>query len=258
MSKPTGLAQTALACTLLGLACAPAPAGQGAPAAKRLTASADVFGLTKVHELHLHLSPAEWEKMQAVVGGMMFPGGPGGKGGKGGSGGPKQPAAKKPDAGADVHKGSGFGMQFPWAHADLTADGTTYPNVAVRYKGNASYMATSRGLKRNFKIELDRYESGQRFCGLKTLTLNAGGMDPERLREALSYAVFRAAGVPAPRTAFALVTLTVPGKYDKELLGLYTLIESVDKTFLADRFGTTKGVLMKPEGVRGIDYLGDD
>ena len=39
-------------------------------------------------------------------------------------------------------------------------------------------------------------------------------MDPTRGREALAYAVFRAAGVPAPRTAFAEVTLTVPGKYD--------------------------------------------
>ena len=39
----------------------------------------------------------------------------------------------------------------------------------------------------------------------------------------------RAAGVPAPRTAYAEVTLTVPGKFDREYLGLYTVIEQVDK-----------------------------
>src|SRR5207245_2839475 len=83
----------------------------------------------------------------------------------------------------------------------------------------ASYLMSARGLKRNFKIELDRYHADQRYHGLKTINLNAGAMDPTKAREALSFAVFRAAGVPAPRTSYAQVTLTVPGKYDKELLG---------------------------------------
>ena len=97
-----------------------------------------------------------------------------------------------------------------------------------------------------------------RFHGLKSINLTAGAMDPSKMREALSFAVFRAAGVPAPRTAFAEATLTVPGKYDKEYLGLYTFIEQVDKTFLKDRFKNNKGLLMKPERLRGIEYLGDD
>src|SRR5205085_8062526 len=115
----------------------------------------------------------------------------------------------------------------------------------VRFKGNASYMASSRGLKRNFKIELDHYDTDLRFHGLKTINLNAGAMDPTKGREALSFAVIRAAGVPAPRTAYAEVTLTVPGKYDRELLGLYTVVEQVDRTFLKDRFKNSKGVLLK-------------
>src|SRR5438093_1490529 len=49
------------------------------PAAKM--AGKDVFGLTKVHDLHLEIPAKEWEKMQAVTGGMRFPGGPGGFGG---------------------------------------------------------------------------------------------------------------------------------------------------------------------------------
>src|SRR5207244_3854142 len=72
------------------------------------------------------------------------------------------------------------------------------------------------------------------------------------------YAVFRAAGVPAPRTAFAEVTLSVPGKYDKEYLGLYVLVEEVDAAFVRERFGSDKGLLMKPQRLRGIDYLGDE
>ncbi len=73
-----------------------------------------------------------------------------------------------------------------------------------------------------------------------------------------SYAVFRAAGVPAPRTAFAEVTLTTPGKYDKEYLGIYTVVEQVSKAFLRDHFKSAKGLLLKPEGVRGIDYFGEN
>jgi spore coat protein CotH len=187
-----------------------------------------------------------------------FPGGPGGPGGfpggPGGRGGPENPADKS----ADVHKGSGFGMEFPIIHAEFAAEGQTIKNIGLRYKGNASYMASARGLKRNFKVELDHYDDTLRFHGQKKINLNAGAMDPTKGREALSYAIFRAAGVPAPRTAFAQVTLTIPGKYDREFLGLYTVVEQVDKTFLKDRFKNGGGLLMKPEGVRGFEYMGDD
>src|SRR5262249_53290883 len=89
------------------------------------------------------------------------------------------------------------------------------------------------------------------------LALNNNVMDPSTAREALSYAVYRAAGVPAPRTAYAQVFLTVPGKHDKVLVGLYTLIETVDKTFLKERFGNGKGMLLKPEHGGPLDYLGE-
>jgi spore coat protein CotH len=114
-------------------------------------------------------------------------------------------------------------------------------------------------LKRNLKVEFDRHNDKQRFHGLKTLNLNAGAADPTKLREALAYAIYRDAGVPAPRTAFANVSLTVPGKYDNELLGLYTVVEQVNKTFLKERFGDASGLLMKPERMlRGMEYLGED
>src|SRR5437764_6819634 len=83
-------------------------------------------------------------------------------------------------------------------------------------------------------------------------------MDPAKVREALAYAVFRAAGVPAPRSAFAEVTLTVPGKYDKEYLGLYTVVEQVGKSFLQDHFRRADGLLLKPEGLRNLEYLGEE
>lgn len=205
----------------------------------------EVFGLAKVHEFHLELTAREWERMQAVIPGMtLFA--------------PKRPVPKDGEEPFEWHKTPGFGIEFPWAHAELHAGGRVYKNVGLRYKGNGSYVSTDKMLKRNLKIELDHYDDDQRFHGLKTITLNAGAVDASRMREALAYGVFRSAGAPAPRTAFAKVTLTVPGKYDKEFVGLYTFVEHVDKAFLKTHFQDGKGLLMKPERMRGIDYLGDD
>jgi len=233
----------------------PTPGSKGAPGndapAKEAPAKEapgkDVFGLTKVHDLHLDLTAKEWERMQKVTGGMRFPFG----------GAPKAPENKDEEP-IERHKGAGFGTEYPWAHADLSEGEKVYKNVGLRYKGNASYMASSRGLKRNFKIDLDHYDDKGRYHGLKTLNLNAGAMDPSRTRESLAFSIFRAAGVPAPRTAYAQLTVTVPGKYDKEFVGLYTVIEQIDKTFLKDRFKDNKGLLVKPERLRGLEYLGED
>ena len=121
-----------------------------------------------------------------------------------------------------------FGTEFPWAQGELTAEGKTYKKIGIRYAGEISYFASSQGLKRPLKIDFDKFGE-QQFHGLTSLQLHAMPMDPAKGREVLAYSVFRAAGVPAPRTAFAEVTLTVPGKYDKEYLGLYAVVESVDK-----------------------------
>jgi spore coat protein H len=107
-------------------------------------------------------------------------------------------------------------------------------------------------------VDIDRIDDAARFRGLKSLSLHCGVMDPTKGREALAYSIYRAAGVPAPRTAFAEVTLTVPGKYDKEHVGMYTLVESVDKNFLKLHYKNNDGLLMKPERIRGLDHLGDN
>src|SRR6185437_14609548 len=82
--------------------------------------------------------------------------------------------------------------------------------------------------------------------------------DPSELRETLAFALFRELHVPAPRTSFAAVYLTVPGLYQNEYLGLYTLVEEVDKHFLKQHFPNPNGLLCKPEGIRGLPYFGPD
>lgn len=213
----------------------------------------EVFGQAQIWAFHLELSAKEYDAMQpAGGGGFGFPGPKG----------PVQPKDKKPQQ-PKVQKDKRdrernlFGTEFPWVQGDLTADGKTYKQVGVRYAGDMTYFASAGRLKRPLKVEFSRL-GGEPFHGLASLHLHSMPMDPARAREAIAYAVFRAAGVPAPRTAFAEVTLTVPGKHDKEYLGLYTVVESVDRGFLTDRFQTDKGLLMQPFGLRGMDHFGDD
>ncbi len=195
------------------------------------------FGLTRLWDMHLDISADEWKVMQPTGGGFGPP-----------------PKLGKAEEGK--HR-SQFGYEFTYVKAALTIAGTRFEDVGLRFKGNSTYATTSRVLKRPFKIELDRHVEGQAFLGVRKLSLNVHVMDPTLCREALGYAVYREAGVPAPRTAFGFLTVSVPGKYDKEVVGLYTLIENVDKVFLKDRFGSSKGLLLKPERVGPLDHLGD-
>ncbi len=193
---------------------------------------ADVFGSAKLHAMHLVISAENWKTMQPANVGPMF--------------------GKKPGEGPGA-----FGFDFTTVPAKFEAGGQTLENVGVRFKGNSSYMMSARGLKRPFKIDFNHYDDKLRWAGLKEVSLSNNFADPSQLRETLAYNVFRAAGVPASRTAFVELSLTVPGKYDREFLGLYTLIEVVDKAFLKDRLDASKGMLLKPERVRQLDYLGE-
>ena len=204
----------------------------------------DVFGTSKLWSIHLAISAKEYAAMQPPApGGFGFPGGP-----------PMPPAPPKDKRDSERNL---FGTEFRWAEADLSAEGKTYKKVGIRYAGDITYFASSQGLKRPLKIDFAKF-GDQKFHGLTSLQLHAMPMDPAKGREVVAYSVFRAAGVPAPRTAFAEVTLTVPGKYDKEYLGLYVVVENVDKAFLEDRFGSDKGLLMKPFQVRSVEYFGDN
>src|SRR5262245_38514611 len=212
-----------LVCLLVGLSVMTAPATESKEAAQKEAPGKDVFGQTRVWTVHLTIPATEYKAMQPPGGGFGFGGGPGG---------PPQPRARKDMRESERNL---IGTELPWVQGEITADGKTYKKVGLRYAGDVTYFASAQGLKRPLKVEFKRF-GGQQFHGLTSLQLHSMPLDPAKAREALAYSVFRAAGVPAPRTAFAEVTLTVPGKYDKEYLGLYTLVENVDRRFLADRF----------------------
>ena len=144
---------------------------------------------------------------------------------------------------------------FQYVKCTVKFGDEVYKNVGLRFKGNSS--SSVRGLKKSYKFKFDEFKK-QDFHGFKKLNFSNGFKDPSMLREKLAYDLLSEAGVPASRATFAKLYLTIDGHYDAEYLGLYTLVEQVDKVFLKERFGDTEGCLFKGEGLSDLIYRGDD
>ncbi len=209
----------------------------------------NAFDAGKIWKVELTLSAKEFAAMQPQGAGN-FPGfGP--------PPAPKPMPVEKPgEPVREVHRNT-FGVDLPWATGSVVVNGEEFKNVGVRYKGNGTIGDSSRTIKKSIKIDLDHFGGAGKFNGSKTINLHSEVTDPSKSREKLGYALYTAAGVPAPRTSLAEVWLTVPDKFDKELLGVYNAVESVDKSFLNAKFGDDKGLLMKPEGLREFEYKGE-
>ena len=191
------------------------------------------FGLDRLWAFHLSFSSEEWAALQ-----------------------PTDPLNGQ-------RLGPGFGpgqlkREYPWSQAAFTGAGSSLPDLRLRFKGNSSYNLSRNSWKRPFKLDFNRGNPGRKLAGQKELLLNNNVNDGTQFREALAYQLFRAAGVPAPRTAFAQVHLSVSGQCTNLYLGLYTVVEAVESGFLKERFGSAKGLLLKPERIQGLDFLGSD
>ena len=112
--------------------------------------------------------------------------------------------------------------------ADITWNGVTVPNVGIRSRGLGSRSSTKPGLR----VDMDRYNSGQQFLGLKSFVLDNLTQDRTGVKETVTMRLYQRLGVPAPRETH--VRLYINGRY----AGLYGLIESVDKTMMGRVFGS--------------------
>jgi hypothetical protein len=109
--------------------------------------------------------------------------------------------------------------------ADMKWREVVVPQVGVRSRGSGSRNAKKPGLKVDFGRYLD-----QTAFGLKSIVLANAIQDPSMLAQRIGLGMFAHMGMPAPRVVHARVF--VNGNY----IGLYELIEPVDKTFLARAF----------------------
>src|SRR6185436_9497752 len=106
-------------------------------------------------------------------------------------------------------------------------------NVGIRSRGTGSRSGSKPGLR----VDFNRFDESQHFLGLKSLVLRNNVQDASQLHERIAMRLFARLGRPAPREAH--VRLYVNDAY----AGLYSVVEAIDKVFLADRFGQDGGYL---------------
>jgi spore coat protein H len=231
----------------------------GVPVNPATGRASDLFGITYLYAFHLTISPDQWAVMEEPDGVRENPVHPEGAHDgtrpfsppptplRTGLGPGPQPGGNGPKMGAEFKEGA----------AEMEFEGRHFGAIRVRFKGHSSFRFARHSLKRSLQLDFNDLAKGRTFFGLTKLNLNNNAMDPSQIREALAYHIFRSGGVPAGRTAFAKVFITVPGRYDRAYAGLYTMVEQVDDRFLKEHFGTKAGLLLKPEGLAGLPNLGN-
>ena len=136
-----------------------------------------------------------------------------------------------PNATHDALSNPATSKNYAAATFSFTTNGqTTGPiNVGIRLKGSTSLEMIDA--HPSFKIAFNwKLLKGNRFLGLKNLTLNAMTQDGSKIHEFGAYKLFNLMGVPAPRTGWAELRINGVSR------GLYVAIESVDDIFLGSRF----------------------
>jgi spore coat protein CotH len=123
---------------------------------------------------------------------------------------------------------------FTYFKGNITIDGVKIESVAIRKKG---FIGSLDNQFPSLKVKFDEYVDQKPVAGIDVLTLNNNKQDPGQVSQFLTYRLFNAAGVHAPRVNFAKVT--VNGEY----LGIYSHVESIGKPFLKRRFGNNSGNL---------------
>jgi len=118
---------------------------------------------------------------------------------------------------------------------DFTWRGTTVRNIGIRSRGTGSRS----GIKPGLRVDFNRYTNGQTFLGLKSFVLRNNTQDTTNIHERLSMLLFRRMGERAPRETHAKMYV------NNEYVGLFTVVESIDKDFLQKNMGENGGNLYK-------------
>ncbi len=124
--------------------------------------------------------------------------------------------------------------------ATCTINGMRFDSVGVKYKGNSSYNNTYKLdlPKAPLNVKLNHIKKGQNYQSYTTLKLSNVFRDPSFIREVLSYEILRNY-LPAPQSNFIKVYI------NNEYFGLYTNVESLNKTFIRKKFGSANGTFFK-------------
>ncbi|MDE0088844.1 MAG: CotH kinase family protein, partial [Candidatus Poribacteria bacterium] len=123
---------------------------------------------------------------------------------------------------------------YTYVDASVSIDGVVFPKVGIRKKG---FIGSQSNTRPSLKIKLHHIDKKGEIDGLRNLTLNNNQQDASQVSQFVGYALFNAIGSPAPRCAYAKVT--VNGKN----LGIYSHVESMRNPLLKRAFGNDKGTV---------------
>jgi spore coat protein H len=127
-------------------------------------------------------------------------------------------------------------------------------NIGIRSRGTGSRS----GVKPGLRIDFDRYTTDQKFLGLKSFILRNNTQDPSGMRERLSMEFFKRMGLVAEREAHARLYI------NNAYVGLFTIVESLDKIFLKKNLNENDGHLYEYHFDNAsttpfnFDYIGAD
>ena len=232
-------------CSLL-VALIVGPSGQRSAGRAANSTPNDLFRLANIANVQLEFTRPDYEALAPRGGGGWF----------GSGGGSAQSWLQGPEG-----KRNGFaasrGVQFSYVHGSVTINGQTLKDVGVRYKGNGTYFEGAAKGKVSLKLDFAEYVKGQKLGTLKKLNLHSNITDASLMNEVLAFQLFRDAGVPAPRTSYARVYVTVQGQKQQAYAGLFSIVENPDEQFVAAR-GLPSGAIFKPVASQLFADLGPD
>ena len=113
----------------------------------------------------------------------------------------------------------------------FTFDGVVLKDVGVRQAGGTFNRFVPLEGKPTLSLKFDDFVEGQELHGLEKIVLKDGRQDTGLVGEHLTYEVYRRAGIAAPMTAHAHVTINGLDS------GIYVMREPINRDFLTRNFG---------------------
>jgi len=159
-----------------------------------------------------------------------------------------------------------YTTQYVMANITFIKEGDTtrVDSVGLRIKGNTSrdrpegnmygvphQTNTNIWRRISYGVNLRKYvdDDAHTISGIRKLHLRSGRIDPSYVREMFSYNLFTRAGIwTAIRDIYCRVWIYIEGDDKEVYLGVYQLLEPIDKRYLKNRkekFGASNGYLWK-------------
>jgi len=132
----------------------------------------------------------------------------------------------------------------------FTFDGHRLENVGVRQSGGVYHPYLPITSKPSLSVKFDEFVKDQTLLGVTKIILKNELQDYPLINEHVTYEVFRRAGLAAPLTAHAQVTINGIDS------GIYLMREPIDKQFFVRNFGkgSDGGNLYEIENVRDFVF----